>query len=67
VKELVVIGSGAGGLCAAILLGQRGWRVTVLEQHYRAGADEVAVQVLNGGDATTFPAPAFRALAAILI
>ncbi len=36
-KELVVIGSGAGGLCAAILLGQRGWRVTVLEQHYRAG------------------------------
>ena len=38
-----------------------------LEQHYRAGADEVAIQVLNGGDAGTFPGDAFRALAAILI
>ena len=38
-----------------------------LEQHYRAGADEVAIQVLNGGDGDAFPADAFRALAAILI
>jgi probable F420-dependent oxidoreductase len=38
-----------------------------LEKHYRAGADEVAIQVLNGGDATAFPADAFRALAAVLI
>ncbi|MEU7799023.1 TIGR03620 family F420-dependent LLM class oxidoreductase [Micromonospora arborensis] len=38
-----------------------------LEQHYQAGADEVAIQVLNGGDATTFPAEEFRALAAALI
>ncbi|WFE54834.1 TIGR03620 family F420-dependent LLM class oxidoreductase [Micromonospora sp. WMMD1155] len=38
-----------------------------LEKHYQAGADEVAIQVLNGGDATTFPADAFRALAAALI
>jgi probable F420-dependent oxidoreductase len=38
-----------------------------LEKHYRAGADEVAIQVLNGGDATSFPADAFRALARILI
>jgi probable F420-dependent oxidoreductase len=38
-----------------------------LERHYRAGADEVAIQVLNGGDATAFPADAFRALAAVLI
>jgi probable F420-dependent oxidoreductase len=38
-----------------------------IEKHYRAGADEVAIQVLNGGDATTFPSEAFRALAAILI
>jgi len=38
-----------------------------IEEHYQAGADEVAIQVLNGGDATTFPADAFRALAAILI
>jgi probable F420-dependent oxidoreductase len=38
-----------------------------IEKHYQAGADEVAVQVLNGGDATAFPADAFRALAAALI
>ncbi|MEU5909080.1 TIGR03620 family F420-dependent LLM class oxidoreductase [Micromonospora sp. NPDC047527] len=38
-----------------------------LDKHYQAGADEVAVQVLNGGDATAFPADAFRALAAVLI
>ncbi|MGC4806143.1 TIGR03620 family F420-dependent LLM class oxidoreductase [Micromonospora sp. DT233] len=38
-----------------------------LEQHYQAGADEIAIQVLNGGDATAFPADAFRALAAVLI
>ncbi len=33
----VVIGSGAGGLASAVLLAQRGWSVTVLEQHVRAG------------------------------
>ncbi|MFI6780099.1 TIGR03620 family F420-dependent LLM class oxidoreductase [Micromonospora sp. NPDC050276] len=38
-----------------------------LEKHYQAGADEVAIQVLNGGDAATFPSDAFRALAAVLI
>ncbi|MFI5843110.1 TIGR03620 family F420-dependent LLM class oxidoreductase [Catenuloplanes sp. NPDC051500] len=38
-----------------------------LEKHFRAGADEVAIQVLNGGDATAFPAGAFRELAAVLL
>lgn len=38
-----------------------------LEKHYQAGADEVAIQVLNGGDDTSFPADEFRALAAVLI
>jgi probable F420-dependent oxidoreductase len=38
-----------------------------LEKHYQAGADEVAIQVLNGGDTKTFPAEAFRALATALI
>jgi probable F420-dependent oxidoreductase len=38
-----------------------------VDKHYQAGADEVAIQVLNGGDATSFPAEAFRALAAVLI
>jgi len=38
-----------------------------IEKHYQAGADEVAIQVLNGGDARKFPGAAFRALAAILM
>lgn len=38
-----------------------------IEKHYQAGADEVAIQVLNGGDATAFPAAAFRALASALV
>lgn len=37
-----------------------------IEAHYRAGADEVAVQVLTA-DADTFPAAAYRDLAAALI
>ncbi len=36
-NKAVVIGSGIGGLTSAILLAQRGWKVTVLEQHYRPG------------------------------
>lgn len=36
-KRAVVIGSGAGGLASAVLLARRGWAVTVLEQHTRAG------------------------------
>lgn len=36
-KRAVVIGSGMGGLTAAILLAKNGWSVTVLEQHTRAG------------------------------
>ncbi|MEV7630004.1 TIGR03620 family F420-dependent LLM class oxidoreductase [Actinoplanes sp. NPDC089786] len=38
-----------------------------VEKHFEAGADEVAIQVLNGGNAGAFPADAFRTLAAILI
>ncbi len=33
----VVIGSGVGGLTSALLLGQRGYQVTLLEQHERPG------------------------------
>lgn len=36
-KRAVVVGSGAGGLASAVLLAERGWDVTVLEQHTRAG------------------------------
>ncbi len=35
--DAVVIGSGMGGLTTAALLGDLGWRVCVLEQHYTAG------------------------------
>ncbi|KAL4858930.1 Prolycopene isomerase [Chlorella vulgaris] len=35
--DIVVIGSGIGGLCAAALLARYGFRVTVCESHYAAG------------------------------
>lgn len=35
--DVIVIGSGIGGLCAAALLSKLGQRVCVLEQHYTAG------------------------------
>lgn len=35
--DALVIGSGIGGLTAAALLAELGWRVAVLEQHYTAG------------------------------
>ena len=36
-RHAVIIGSGFGGLAAAIRLGARGWRVTVLERHAQPG------------------------------
>ncbi|MGO3325911.1 TIGR03620 family F420-dependent LLM class oxidoreductase [Gordonia sp. (in: high G+C Gram-positive bacteria)] len=38
-----------------------------IEAHFAGGADEVTIQVLNGGNAKQFPAEEFRALAAALI
>ncbi len=35
--DALVIGSGIGGLTAAALLSELGWKVAVLEQHYTAG------------------------------
>jgi all-trans-retinol 13,14-reductase len=37
--DALVIGSGIGGLTAAALLSEIGWRVAVLEQHYTAGGN----------------------------
>ncbi|MEZ4406064.1 MAG: FAD-dependent oxidoreductase [Polyangiales bacterium] len=36
-RHAVVIGSGFGGLAAAVRLGARGWRVTVLEKNDQPG------------------------------
>ena len=35
--DVIVIGSGIGGLCLAALMSRLGRRVCVLEQHYTAG------------------------------
>ena len=35
--DVIVIGSGVGGLCSACLLAKQGNRVLVLEKHYKAG------------------------------
>ena len=40
----VVIGSGFGGLAAAVRLGARGYRVTVLEQSDRPGGKAQVVE-----------------------
>jgi C-3',4' desaturase CrtD len=49
VPHIVVIGAGVGGLTAAALLAQVGYRVTVLES-----------QVYPGGSASTFPHKGYR-------
>ena len=36
-REVVIVGSGIGGLAAGSLLAKRGYKVTVLEQHYEVG------------------------------
>lgn len=35
--DIVIIGSGIGGLCAGAILGRYGYKVTIVESHYRPG------------------------------
>jgi len=35
--DYVIVGAGLGGLCTAALLARRGYRVCVLERHYKPG------------------------------
>ena len=60
-------GGGSDRLVDALIPWGTAERVAAgIDRHYQAGADEVAIQVLNGGDATAFPRDAFRDLAAAL-
>jgi phytoene dehydrogenase-like protein len=43
--DVVVIGSGIGGLCCAALLARYGYKVTVVEAHYHAGGAAHGFQV----------------------
>ncbi len=36
-REVIIVGAGIGGLTCGALLAKKGYRVTVLEQHYRVG------------------------------
>ena len=42
--DVVVIGSGLGGMTAANILGRQGRRVLLLEQHYKLGGMATWVQ-----------------------
>ena len=35
--DYIIVGAGLGGLCTAALLARRGYRVCVLERHYKPG------------------------------
>jgi phytoene dehydrogenase-like protein len=43
--DVVVIGSGIGGLCCAALLARYGYKVTVVESHYHAGGAAHGFQI----------------------
>lgn len=53
-KRVIIIGSGIGGLGAAVLLGKAGYRVTVLEKNEQFGGRVGLLKVpLNGDTQTT--------------
>jgi salicylate hydroxylase len=44
-RTIIIVGGGIGGLCAALALGQSGWRVRVLEQAPQFGAIGYGIQL----------------------
>jgi 1-hydroxycarotenoid 3,4-desaturase len=52
--DVVIVGSGVGGLSAAIALAARGFAVEVLEAHERIGG-KVGIAVVNGVEVDTGP------------
>ena len=53
-KHIVVVGAGPGGLTAAMLLGARGFRVTLVEKDSALGGRNAAID-LNGYKFDTGP------------
>ncbi|MBX2811239.1 MAG: phytoene desaturase [Myxococcales bacterium] len=53
-KKVIIVGSGIGGLSAAICLASRGYQVTVLEAHNQAGGKAGTVNI-QGVEADTGP------------
>jgi phytoene dehydrogenase-like protein len=72
-SDVVVVGAGLGGLTLGALLSKRGWKVTVLEQHWVPGGCattflrkeyrfEVSLHALDGLDDSDPKLPLFREL-----
>ncbi|WGS87333.1 phytoene desaturase family protein [Methylomonas sp. UP202] len=53
-KHIIIVGAGPGGLCAGMLLGQRGFKVTIFDKHPEVGGRNRAIR-MNGFTFDTGP------------